>query len=304
MAISSTSGRPSLSLIDSATFAAKTYHQEWLVENILVSGQPCVVGGPGKAMKTSLVLDLAISLGSGTPFLGKFEVPEARRVAVFSGESGAATIQETARRIAEARGVDPSKECRVHWGFRLPRLSDPTSVKELSDLIRSTQARVVILDPLYLCLLAGGGKVSASNLYEVGPILAGVADACSRAGATLVIVHHATKTASSGKKGTVTTLNDLAFAGIGEFARQWVLVNRRTPYRPGSGVHDLVLSIGGSAGHSSQWRVLIDEGVFDADDPAERRWDVSVERDHPESESAHEEGEPVVRRARRTGDDA
>jgi replicative DNA helicase len=302
MATTPTAGRPRLSLMNSAEFATKNYRRHWLVENILVAGQPCVVGGPSKSMKTSLVIDLAISLGSGTPFLGKFDVPEARTVAVYSGESGVATIQETAIRIAKGRGLDLESDCQIHWAVRLPRLSDPADLKELKEILRSAEVEVVVIDPLYLCLLAGGGTASASNLFEIGPVLADVSETCMRAGATPVLVHHSTKTAASGKKGTATTLNDLAFAGIGEFARQWLLVNRRAPYRPGSGVHDLVLSVGGSAGHSAQWRMDIDEGVNDADTPDSRKWNVSVEPDRPEPEPGKEE-KPVRRNPRRRSEE-
>ena len=45
------------------------------------------------------------SLGSGTPFLRKWETQQAN-VAVWSGESGAVTLRETAQRIAKADGID------------------------------------------------------------------------------------------------------------------------------------------------------------------------------------------------------
>src|SRR5688500_7162912 len=87
----------------SAQFADAEYSREWLVRSVLLTGQPAVIGGPKKCLKTSLAIDMAISLGSGTKFLGRFKVPEAVRVAVISGESGGAVLQETAGRIAQAK---------------------------------------------------------------------------------------------------------------------------------------------------------------------------------------------------------
>src|SRR5262249_19564037 len=141
------------------------------VQNILVKNQPAVIGGPRKALKTSLLIDLALSLAAprtapfGPParFLGRFEVPTPARVALFSGESGAATIQETARRICAARGTTLARS-GVFWNFAVPHLADPLELEVLQGVIRENRLEVVVLDPLYLAL-PGGGGLDANNLF-------------------------------------------------------------------------------------------------------------------------------------------
>lgn len=272
--------KPRLSLVGMADLCAEGTEPDWLVERVLVRDQPMVIGGPHKSLKTSLALDLAVSLATGTKFLNTFPVPGVCRVAVFSGESGGRTISETLQRICRSKGQEP-KGCDVLCGLTLPRLGSAADRKELRCLIRDEGVEVVIVDPLYLCL-GGDRPVAASNLFEVGPVLARFADACRRAGATPVLVHHATKPTHS--KRSPMTLNDLAFAGVAEFARQWVLVGRAAEYQPGSGVHDLSLSIGGSAGHSSRWSVRVDEGR----EVGKRRWLLRVRAD----EGGWEAGRP------------
>lgn len=264
-------GKPRLTLETVADLATAPPALKWDVDRVMVRGQPMVVGGPPKSLKTTLALDLAVSLATATPFLRHFPVPRKRRVAVFSGESGRATVYETVQRVLRSKRVS-SDDCPLHLGFRLPRLAVPGDRTELRRLLAGEGIEAVVIDPVYLCLLAGGRTLSASNLFDVGAVLGAAADACARAGATLILVHHTVK--GLAERPGPAGLGDLAFAGVGEFARQWLLVNRTAEYVPGTGAHELVLTVGGSAGHSSRWRVRVDEGATGAKG---RKWEVAVE---------------------------
>ncbi len=245
--------RERLQLIDSQTFATTDYKQTWLVNGVLVAGQPALVGGPKKALKTSVMVDLAVSLGTSSRFLGKFDV-QRTRVGVISGETNKRTLQETYLRVRAARlgpfADGPAKD-EIHWGFALPRLGDPGSLAALDAMIREDELKVVILDPLYLSLLSGRPDVQASNLFHMGPLLAEATRVCLEAGATPILVHHNVK--HTDFKFEPPELEDLAFAGIQEFARQWLLLGRREKYEPGTGEHKLWLNVGGSAGFSGCW---------------------------------------------------
>ncbi|MCI0354279.1 MAG: helicase RepA family protein, partial [Acidobacteria bacterium] len=76
-----------------------------MIDGMFVAGQPLLIGGMQKTLKTNVLLDAAISLASGSPMLGKFEVARQVSVAVMTGESGMGTIQETVNRILAAKGI-------------------------------------------------------------------------------------------------------------------------------------------------------------------------------------------------------
>jgi hypothetical protein len=109
--------RGRLKLISSAELAATNIRLQYLAEPVLVAGQPCILAGGKKTLKTNILIDLVLSLANAGLFLGKFKVPEAVRVALLSGESGQATIAETARRIANSKGWSLDHFENARWGF-------------------------------------------------------------------------------------------------------------------------------------------------------------------------------------------
>ena len=260
--------------ITSAEFAERDTRLAWLVKGVLVWNQPAVFGGPQKVLKTSMLVDLAVSLAAGLPFLGRFDTAGLTRVAMLSGESGEESLKQTAERVCVAKGTTLAALAgRVVWSFEVPALTDPDDLGGLVDYLAETGVKVAIVDPLYLALLAGGGDgPDARNLYEMGATLRRVAGEFRAAGITPILAHHANRQLPAGEP---MELHHLSYSGIAEFARQWVLLSRRERYQ-GDGRHKLWLNVGGSAGQSGQWSADIFEGVV-GDDFGGRVWEVEVD---------------------------
>ena len=172
-----------------------------------------------------------------------------------------------------------------------PKLSDDGDIATVTAFIKKRNLKVIIFDPAYTSLLKGNTKASASNVFDMGAVLSKISEACLAAGATPVCAHYTVKNAGmkAGRNGAQyksyepAELGDLAFAGFGEFARQWLLLARRADYVPGTGKHQLWVTTGGSAGFNGTYAVDIDEGVM-GEDFRGKKWDVCVQA---QGEAAH-----------------
>jgi hypothetical protein len=262
-----------LELIDSATFFSREYSLEWYIEDVSVRGEPTVTGGPQKSLKTSVQIAKAIALGTGTDFLGRFRVPRPVRVGLISGESGRRAIQSTARQVCLAQGIEDPSKANVFWGFKLPQLTVAEHIRVLERTISDNGIEYLILDPLYLMILAGQAGVNSNDMYAMGPILTDVSQACAAAGADSDITHHFVKRRED--PFGAPEMGDLAGAGVGQYMRQWCLVASRQAFDAETGKFYLHFAYGGSAGHGGAMAVDIEVGKLRADGDA-RKWIVSV----------------------------
>lgn len=120
---------------------------------------------------------------------------------------------------------------------------------------------MLIVDPVYIGLLAGNDTVQAGNVMQMGPLLKQIVDSCLPFGCTPIFVHHTHKLSKADKYCPID-LDHLSQSGFAEFARQWILLSRRSEFDSDAGVHELWMKAGGSAGHSRLWAVDITEGTM------------------------------------------
>ena len=289
--------------ISSAEFAALDVSHEWMIDRTMVRSEPLILGGPKKSLKTSVVLDLAISLAAGfnTRFLGKFDVSGPYRVGLISGESGQPTLKKKALAVCKAKGLSLT-DLKIHWRFRMPSFSVVEERDAIAEYVRENRLEVMIFDPMYLGLFAENSNVSAGNVLQMGPLLQKVVDTCLPYDCTPILVHHTKKLDQKNSRRPLD-LDDLSQSGFAEFARQWILLSRRKDYLDGSGLHELWMRSGGSAGHSSLWGIDVDEGSSNAGIAGER-WEVTArtfsqikqEKESEKSEEQKDKTNPVVSR--------
>lgn len=248
---------------------AKKIKVEYLIDNFLSKYQPMVIGGPSKVLKTSITIDIVLSLASGTECLDKFKVNGQHSVLFLSAESGLGTLQEKFAAVIDKRGIEEDALDRIYLGDQVPRLDSLEDIRtrqggklkiteadgiKLKKFIMKNEIDVVIIDPLYLAL----PSEESSNLQAQGRLLLQFVNLMLEAQATPILLHHTKKTV---KENQPLNLNALTGAGIAEFTRQWVLLSRRSEYS-GNGRHDLHFVWGGSAGHNGYELFDADEGTM------------------------------------------
>jgi hypothetical protein len=257
--------------LTAAELDGEQYAVEYIIPGILAQGQHAVGGGPHKALKTLiLACDLGLSAAVGGHFLGYFALSRPYRTAIMSGECGYPVIQENLRRIARAAGTELRYVGNLLVSESLPKFGHLDHADAMGRFIADNGLELVVLDPAYLCF----DGLDATNVFVMGGLLRSMAEVFVEHGATMLLLHHSTKTA--GVDGQPIELADLSFAGFREFAAQWLLLSRYARYLPGSGHHELLLSVGGRAGHSGHWALQIDEGEYQHG--VEREWAVKVLR--------------------------
>jgi putative DNA primase/helicase len=275
----------------SAEFDQGCYEIEQIIENILVAREPMVIAGAMKSLKTMIAVAMAMALAIAEKFLGEFYVPRALNVLLISGESGFATLQNAGRRIAESYERKLADVSNLFWSADLPRIGDPDHLDAVREAITRDAIEVLICDPLYF--MVPGAE--AGNLFVMSGYLRALSEVCEQTGCSLIVVHHIKKNLA--RPDAAPEISDMSWAGTAEWCRQWLLLWRRQPYEPGTGVHRLMMSVGGSAGHSGAWALDVHEGVG-----SDRRWEVEVM--HPndarkEARNAVEEAREADRQARK-----
>lgn len=134
----------------------------WLVDEWLPDGSITFLVSPPESYKTWILLDLAVSVSAGVPFLGKFRVNSPGSTLIIQQEDSHAGLTDRLALIAEQKlGVLPRLEGKewvipsmpdipiyVHPDRQL-RFGNKKVIEEMEQQIATLRPRVVMIDPLY-----------------------------------------------------------------------------------------------------------------------------------------------------------
>ena len=165
--------------------------QPWLVEQLWGSSSVGVIGGAPKCSKTWLGLDLALSVATGTPCLGRYAVPQPGPVLVYLAEDALPIVRQRVEGMAQHRGLALEQvELYVITAPTLRLDRDPHR-RQLQQTAQRLRPRLLLLDPLVR--LHG---IDENNASEVAGLLAYLRQLQRQLDLSVMLVHHTRKNAA------------------------------------------------------------------------------------------------------------
>jgi hypothetical protein len=165
----------------------------WLAETLWLDGGVGIVGGPPKACKSWLALELAVAVASGRPALGRFAVRERGPALLFCAEDSPPSVRERLAAIAAARGTDlAALDLHVVLASSM-RLEYERDQDRLAATVRAIEPRLLVLDPFIRL-----HRIDENNATEVASVLGYLRELQRARDVAVLVVHHARKSAGPG----------------------------------------------------------------------------------------------------------
>lgn len=163
--------------------------ERWLVESLWTRTAVGFIGGVPKLGKTWLGLDLALSVATNTPCLGRFAVQDPGRALVYLAEDHTSVVRQRLDGLCHVRRLDIAKvDLDVITAPSL-RLDLARDQDRLLETVRQRRPRVVVLDPLVRL-----HRVDENSAGDVSGLLAFLRELQRECDVAVVLVHHMRKT--------------------------------------------------------------------------------------------------------------
>ncbi len=178
----------------------------WLVEPLWARAAVGVLGGAPKCCKSWLALDLAVSVASGTPCLGAFDVDDAGPVLLYMAEDAAPVVKARLRGICRARRLELASVPIHVITVPVLRLDRGRDQARLRDALRRCAPRLLVLDPFVRL-----HRIDENDAGEVSALLGYLRALQRQLDVAVLVVHHARKNGAAGAQA------GLSLRGSGDF---------------------------------------------------------------------------------------
>ena len=188
-----------------------------LVDGVLHQGAKMVLGGPSKARKSWSLIDLMLSVSTGTPWWG---FPTRRGRALYLNfELPPFALQYRITRIAAAKEISDFTGFDI-WNLRGHATDFSALIPKILGRIRDTGYSLILIDPIY----KGLGSRNENDAGDIASLLNEVEQLALKSGAAAVFGAHFSKGNQAGKESIDR------IGGSGVFARDPDVILTMTPH--------------------------------------------------------------------------
>jgi hypothetical protein len=166
----------------------------WEVEPLFAQGDRVLVYGRSGSMKSWLLLHLGLHLAAGSPWFGKFDIPQSRRVLYVDEEMSERTLRRRVGRLGIGAGFEDMPlpfQAMSRMGVRFDAAGAEELLRALDE--SACDPQVVIVEALRRVLDGNENEAKDVSAFwrNVEPIV--------EAGKTLIISHHMRKGSTRSK---------------------------------------------------------------------------------------------------------
>lgn len=194
------SDRPRIAVEDWLTFRSLAGERvPFLVEGLWPEGALGFIASPPKKGKTWIALGLALSVATGSDYLGAFKVTEPRSVLYVALEGHRAAIEARIAVLARGLGLDPREQIErlaIAYKPRGVNLAEPRWSEALLEAALGCGAKLVIVD-----VLRSAARIKENDASEFAALAFNLSP-LAHAGIGTALLHHFTKLSETSKERT------------------------------------------------------------------------------------------------------
>jgi len=194
--------------VDAVSFIAEPLEEPpVLVDGLLHKGSKLVLGGSSKSFKTWSLLDLALSVATGSTWIDR--QTSAGKVLFVNFEIQPCAWQRRILAVAGAKGIELAAGQIVLWNLRGYGADFRELVPKVIQKCRGQDFALIVLDPIYKLY----GKTDENAAGDVAALLNSLESLATETGAAIAFGAHFAKGNASGKEAIDR------ISGSGVFAR-------------------------------------------------------------------------------------
>lgn len=195
--------KPRYEILTAAHFIEPQPPIDWTVEGLISAGSVNVFFGEAGCGKTWALLDLAVCVADGAPWLGM--ATKQGTVLIIDEESGQRRLSRRMGEVMRGHGAN-DKTPILATSLAAFDMGNPNDIGEVYNLIISTGARLVIIDALADIM----PNRDENAVKDTAPIFLSLRKIAEETQAAIIVIHHSNKTGgyrgSSAIKGAIDLL--------------------------------------------------------------------------------------------------